>query len=50
MDKSDLISLVRMAYKLNSGGKGKERKRSIDEVIEIINSKNVSNLSDVDLL
>jgi hypothetical protein len=38
MDKKELIELVKLVYTLNPDGKGKQRKRTLDQVIDIINS------------
>ena len=37
MDKEILIELVKLVYQLNPDGKGKQRKRTLEEVLEIIN-------------
>ena len=37
MDKKQFIELVKLTYKLNPQGKGKHRKRTLDEVLSIIN-------------
>lgn len=39
MDKNTLKDLVRLAYKLNPEGKGKARKRTLEEVLEIIDNQ-----------
>lgn len=39
MDKQELIELIKLVYKLNPDGKGKQRKRTLEETIEIINEK-----------
>ena len=39
MDKQELIELTKLVYKLNPDGKGKQRKRTLEETIEIINEK-----------
>ena len=37
MDKEILIELIKLVYQLNPEGKGKQRKRTLEEVLEIIN-------------
>lgn len=39
MEKEELIELVKLVYLTNPEGKGKQRKRNLEEVIEIINNK-----------
>jgi hypothetical protein len=39
MDKLELIELVKLVYNLNPYGKGKQRKRTLEETIDIINGK-----------
>lgn len=39
MEKGELIELVKLVYLMNPEGKGKQRKRTLEEVIDIINSK-----------
>ena len=38
MEKTKLIKLVELVYSMNPESKGKSRKRTIQEVIDIINS------------
>jgi len=38
MQKEELIELVKLTYLLNPDGKGKQRKRTIEEVLVIINT------------
>jgi len=38
-NKSELINLVKLVYFLNPSGKGKQRKRTLSEVIKIIREK-----------
>jgi len=42
MDKETLINLVKIAYTLNPDGKGKHRKRTLEQVIEIIHNVSAS--------
>lgn len=39
MEKEILIELVKLLYLFNPDGKGKQRKRTLEEVLEIINGK-----------
>jgi hypothetical protein len=39
MSKEELIELVKLVYLTNPEGKGKQRKRTLEEVIEIIDNK-----------
>lgn len=39
LEKEELIDLVKLVYLMNPEGKGKQRKRTLDEVIDIINNK-----------
>jgi len=39
MEKQELIELIKLTYTLNPDGKGKQRKRTLDETIQIINEK-----------
>jgi hypothetical protein len=39
IEKEELIELLKLAYKMNPEGKGKQRKRTLDDVIGIINEK-----------
>lgn len=38
MPKEELIELVKLTYLLNPDGKGKQRKRTLEEILEIINT------------
>ena len=40
-DNNQLIELIKLVYTLNPEGKGKKRKRTLNEVISIINQNNV---------
>jgi len=37
MDKQTFIKLVELCYSLNPDGKGKQRKRTLEQTIDIIN-------------
>ncbi len=39
MAKEELIELIKLVYLMNPEGKGKQRKRTLEEVIDIINEK-----------
>lgn len=39
MQKEELIELVKLTSLLNPDGKGKQRKRTLEEILEIINTK-----------
>jgi hypothetical protein len=39
MEKEVLIELVKLVYLLNPDSKGKQRKRTLEEILGIINSK-----------
>jgi hypothetical protein len=39
MEKEELIELIKLVYLLNPEGKGKQRKRTLEETLEIINDK-----------
>jgi len=41
MEKNELIELIKLIYTFNPDGKGKQRKRTLEEVISIINEDNV---------
>jgi hypothetical protein len=41
MEKQVLIELIKLAYTLNPEGKGKSRKRTLEETIKIIDEKSV---------
>jgi hypothetical protein len=36
MKKEDLVELIKLVYQLNPDGKGKQRKRTLEETLEII--------------
>jgi hypothetical protein len=39
MEKGELIELVKLVYLMNPEGKGKQRKRTLEEIIDIINGE-----------
>lgn len=39
MEKGVLIELIKLVYLLNPDGKGKQRKRTLEETLEIVNAK-----------
>jgi LAGLIDADG endonuclease len=39
IEKEELIELVKLTYNMNPDGKGKQRKRTLEDVINIINEK-----------
>ena len=39
LNKEEFIELIRIIYEWNKGGKGKQRKRTLNEVINVIRSK-----------
>lgn len=39
MAKEELIELIKLVYLMNPEGKGKQRKRTLEEIIDIINEK-----------
>ena len=41
MEKQELIKLIELVYNLNPDGKGKQRKRTLQETIQIINEKKI---------
>jgi hypothetical protein len=39
MEKEELIELIKLVYELNPDGKGKQRKRTLEETLDIVNYK-----------
>ena len=39
MEKEELIELIRLVNELNPDGKGKQRKRTLEETLDIVNSR-----------
>ena len=39
MDKTEIISLIKLVYSFNTEGKGKKRKRSLEETLDLLNQK-----------
>ena len=39
MDKTEIISLIKLVYSFNPEGKGKQRKRSLEETLDLLNQK-----------
>jgi hypothetical protein len=37
MEKEELIELIKLVYELNPDGKGKQRKRTLEETLDIVN-------------
>ena len=42
MDKTEIISLIKLVYSFNPEGKGKQRKRSLEETLDLLNQKQIS--------
>ena len=42
MDKETLIDLVKIAYTLNPDGKGKHRRRTLEQVRDIVNNASIT--------
>lgn len=42
-EKEEFIHLIKLVYSLNPDGKGKKRKRTISEILLIIDEKNSKN-------
>ena len=38
MSKEEMVELIKLVYEFNPDGKGKQRKRTLQETLDIVNS------------
>jgi hypothetical protein len=42
LEKEEFINIIKLIYDLNPDGKGKKRKRTLSQILSIIEEKNIN--------